>query len=241
MVSYCSRRDQPWSLRSCFQEKSNQNDKQWYFLKCAVSCRLAISRSLWHVRHVVSMHMIKDMCISFWAHKPTGFFAPFALRIYVFNVNAISISCCPLHYVCLWNVILVIRMAIFFLIWFDLILCIIGSLSFIPTGSAPLVTFCNNASTLSRAPGKQFGVWEQWRDPRCVQDDGRIRCWYGQCGGESRTEFESNLARLVNPISFRLYELDLSISISGSWCEKWEYLHTQIRLLELVFIYAYNH
>ena len=70
MESYCSRRDQPWSLRTCFQEKANQNVKQWYFLKCAVSCRLTISRSLWHVRHFVSMHMIKDMCISFGAHKP---------------------------------------------------------------------------------------------------------------------------------------------------------------------------
>ena len=52
--------------------------------------------------------------------NPTGFFAPFVLRIYVFNVNAISISCDTLHYVCLWNVILVICMAIQ-LIWFDLI------------------------------------------------------------------------------------------------------------------------
>ena len=74
MESYCSRRDQPWSLRSCFQEKSNQNVKQWYFLKCAVFCRLTISRSLWHVRHFVNMHMTKDMCISFGAHKPNWVF-----------------------------------------------------------------------------------------------------------------------------------------------------------------------
>ena len=34
------------------------------------SCRLTISRSSWHVRHFVSMHMIKDVCIRFGAHKP---------------------------------------------------------------------------------------------------------------------------------------------------------------------------
>ena len=120
MEPYSSRRDQPWSLRSCFREKFNQNVKQWYFLRCAVSCRLTTSRSLGHVRHFVSLHMIK-ICVSVLGPiDPTGGFAPFALRIYVFNVNVISISFCTLHYVCLWNVMIVIRMAIK-LIWFDLI------------------------------------------------------------------------------------------------------------------------
>ena len=74
--SYRSRRDQPWSLRSCFQKKL-QNVKQWYFLKCVVSCRLTISISLWHVRHFVSMHMIKDMRINFGAHNSNWIFSSF--------------------------------------------------------------------------------------------------------------------------------------------------------------------
>ena len=62
------------------------------------------------------------ICVSVWGPlNPTGLFAPFALRIYVFNVNAISISCYTLHYVCFWNVILVICMAIQ-LIWFDIVM-----------------------------------------------------------------------------------------------------------------------
>ena len=71
---------------------------------------------------ILFLRICSKICVSVLGPLyPTAFFAPFALRIYVFNVNAISISCYTLHYVCLWNVILVICMAIQ-LIWFDLIL-----------------------------------------------------------------------------------------------------------------------
>ena len=47
------------------------------------------------------------------------------------------------------------------------------------TGCAPLVTFWNNAGTWSRAPGKQFGVLDRWRDrhtrPAGWSDTLRIR------------------------------------------------------------------
>ena len=119
MESCYSRGDKPLCLRSCFLEKFNQNVKQWYFLNCAVSSRLTIGRSFWHVRHIGSMHVIKDMCISFGFHKPN----------WVFRFLYITNSCfqCKCYFslmlytaLCLWNMILLIRMAIK-LIWFDLI------------------------------------------------------------------------------------------------------------------------
>ena len=119
---YCSRRDQPCSFRSCFHEKSNQNVKQWYFLKWAVSCRLTISRSLCHVRHFVTMHMTKDMWISFGAHKPNWVFRSLCSTNLCFQCE------------CYFNLVLYTALCMFVkcdtcnsygnkidLIWFDLI------------------------------------------------------------------------------------------------------------------------
>ena len=92
MESYCFRRDQFWILRSCIQGKSNQNVKLWYFLKC-VSCSLTISRSLWHVRHFVSKHMIK-ICVSV--------LGPMNPSVFVFFVFFCSLCFSNLCFQCEW-------------------------------------------------------------------------------------------------------------------------------------------
>ena len=105
-----------------FSRKSNQNVKQWYFLKCAVSCRLTISRSLWHVRHFVTMHMTKDMCISFGAHKTNWVFRSLCFTNLCFQCE------------CYFNLVLYTALCMFVkcdtcnsygnkidLIWFDLV------------------------------------------------------------------------------------------------------------------------
>ena len=60
------------------------------------------------------------------------------------------------------------------------------------TGYASLVTFWNSADTWSRAPGKQFGVLDKWRDPRRGQLCGRTGFRYGH----SVAKMEPNLNRI---------------------------------------------
>ena len=103
------------------------------FFKCAVPCRLTISRSLWHVRQFVIMHIIIYICNNCGAHKLRWVYRSFCYTNLCFKVNAISISFCILHYVYMWNVVLVLRMAInlilFNLIWFVYIHNIIWGLA----------------------------------------------------------------------------------------------------------------
>ena len=73
---------------------------------------------LWQVRHFVSMHMTTYMCNNCRAHQPWWVYRCFCYTNLCFKVNAILFSCCTLHYLYMWNVILVFRMAIN-LIWFD--------------------------------------------------------------------------------------------------------------------------
>ena len=66
------------------------------------------------------MHMTKYMCNNCGTHKLWWVDRSFCYTNLCFKVNAISISCCTLHYVDMSSVILVFRMAIN-LIWFDLL------------------------------------------------------------------------------------------------------------------------
>ena len=51
--------------------------------------------------------MIKDERNGCGPINPAGFITAVAIRCYVFKVNTISTSCCTLHYVYMWNMILV--------------------------------------------------------------------------------------------------------------------------------------
>ena len=114
-----------WSLKSCYQEKSNHNDKQKYIVKCDVCCR-----SLWQVGHFVIMHMIKDMsnrwgpslllCLSLICLTNLCFYSECYFNLMLCTAWWLYVKyilCCILYCDFMWNVILVIRLSINF-IWF---------------------------------------------------------------------------------------------------------------------------
>ena len=100
---YSSRRAQKlFSLKT-----SNQTDKQWYFLKPLAG---QPSADPYDMCAILPLSIWSKMCVPVLVPiTPTGTSTPFALHIYVFSVNAMSISCCILHYFCMWNVELVIH------------------------------------------------------------------------------------------------------------------------------------
>ena len=79
---------------------------------------------------VIGSYHIFIIIIHLGLINPVAVFAPLALRISVFRMTNILISCYTLHSVCTWKVILVIRMTIN-LIWFDFdLICIHGYIKF---------------------------------------------------------------------------------------------------------------